>query len=277
MPEYISAQALLSDVRLRLDGLTPDSAVLVVEGWDDKRLFLKRVRYSQQVVVAGGRRLVLSAHSQATPRDRSRVLFMTDCDYEVTLDRMHAAAGLVLTTNVDVESDLVELGALRHVVAELVPEALRTDAVGDVADVIVARAAPIAEFIGRARYVALRDGIGLDTSSLNLSKFRVPGEATVREAKLVQRFASLSPALGTVSSLAEKVCSAPTGYVMCNGHDLVRAVTEVLRTDFKVQHCREKEVARLVRAGLDENSFMRWNVVSRILRWQEETGEGLLR
>src|SRR4051794_32970239 len=108
MPEYPSASALLEDIDLRLKKLPANRGALVVEGFDDKRLFKPLVLSGGQVVVSGGRRLLLAAHAMAGD-DLKRILFLTDCVFEVGLGRLRPATSLVITKNADVEADLLDL------------------------------------------------------------------------------------------------------------------------------------------------------------------------
>jgi len=64
MPSYPSAEALISDAALRLDQFGSDYGVLIVEGPDDKRFLCSRTCYRQQVIAAGGRRMLVSIQAR---------------------------------------------------------------------------------------------------------------------------------------------------------------------------------------------------------------------
>src|SRR4051812_7558087 len=98
MPDYGSAEELLADAELRADGLGPDFGILVVEGPDDKRLFVRHVVNSAQIVPASGRRLLLSAYERSSPEQRTKIIFVTDCDYEVRRGNLRGGPNLVITT-----------------------------------------------------------------------------------------------------------------------------------------------------------------------------------
>ena len=124
MPFYVSAQALLADVRLRLDALGEESSVLVVEGHDDKRLFYTRMSASADVIPSGGKRLLRSALGVLLETDKGRVLFFTDCDYDVPAGILRGGPDVIITATCDVESDLIHLGILDKVAVEVVPQAI---------------------------------------------------------------------------------------------------------------------------------------------------------
>jgi len=112
MPFYPSAEALLSDAQLRIDQFGGGKGVLVVEGPTDKRLLSRLTVHRQQVLAAGGRRLLLRAHTVASETGVTDIAFVTDCDYEVSLGSLiPGSPSLFITTNADVEADLVSLGA----------------------------------------------------------------------------------------------------------------------------------------------------------------------
>src|SRR5580658_6101375 len=114
MSFYPDAQALLSDVRLRLEALGEKSSALIVEGNDDQRLFHSWVAATAQVVPTGGKTLLRSALLSIREDDRGRVLFLTDCDYDVAAGTLRGGPDIVITSTCDVESDLIELGILER-------------------------------------------------------------------------------------------------------------------------------------------------------------------
>jgi hypothetical protein len=187
VPAYQSAEALLSDVDLRLDRFGSSAGILVVEGPDDKRLFCNHALHRQQVVGAGGRRLLLTAHALTQSHSRDDIVFVTDCDYEVALGRLRPAPNLVITEHADVESDLVALGGVERLTIELVPRALESDDVlHEIVNAVLYRSVALAENVGVLRKLALEHGFEIDTSELRFRKFRDPGSDTVDDAKLVR-------------------------------------------------------------------------------------------
>src|SRR5262249_53384905 len=158
-PRYPSAEALLADAELRLDRFGPKHGVLIVEGPNDKRLLCTRAINRQQIMTAGGRRLLLSAHSLAVARKFDGALFLTDCDYEVVLGSLRPAPSLVITKHADVEADLLDAGGLQELVLQLVPAALNDDAdLNRITEAVRERSVVLAELLGRIRQVAKSEG-----------------------------------------------------------------------------------------------------------------------
>src|ERR1035441_1034356 len=127
MSFYVTAQALLSDVRLRLDALGEKSSVLMVEGNDDKRLFYARINAGSDVIPAPGKKLLRSALELILDADKGRILFFTDCDYDVGTGDLRGGPNVVITASCDVESDLIGLGILEKVAREVVPQAIASN------------------------------------------------------------------------------------------------------------------------------------------------------
>jgi hypothetical protein len=277
MPFYPSPQSLLADARLRLDGLPASRAVLVVEGPDDQRLFSPRVLSSPQIVVSGGRGLLLAAYSEASSKDLASIVFITDCDYEVARGSLRPGPSLIITKNVDAESDLLELGLFDRLGIELVPRALSSDAAArEVGAALRQRSVAFAEVLSQVRRVALEHGVELDVDDIKYRRTRVAGTKDVNGETLVKKLGQRSSHCGlTPARFLGEVRSMPTSYMFCNGHDLINALHFVLREDFDVS-VERVELARLLRIAASE-VFPSWTVVRRLIRWQVASGRAVLR
>src|SRR5262249_45079834 len=149
-------------VRLRLDALGDESAVLVVEGNDDKRLFFPHLSSTADIVPAGGKKLLRAALESIRATDQGRVLFFTDCDYDVTAGDLRGGPDVVITTSCDVESDLISLGILRRVAIEVVPQAMiARDSPSKIEADVREHAERIALPFGRIRMAAQPLGVDL--------------------------------------------------------------------------------------------------------------------
>lgn len=277
MPQYLSAQALLEDVRLRLDAFGALEAAIVVEGWDDKRVFRRYARRPQQIVVAGGKRLLIAARDAADADDAGRILFVADCDFDVPLGRMSPGNGLVVTTHADVESDLIDLGVLEHVVAELVSVAIHEDRLGLLTAQVHERAVSLASRLGQIRLAGLAFCEALDVHRLELRKFRRQHSAEVDFEKLIRSaYTSTSDPQMSLTDFTKRVHASSPSYSACNGHDLVRAIADVIRRDFKGQGATEESVARCVRLSFSSDMFDRWEVATRVRAWEDAMGRMVL-
>lgn len=277
MPEYLSAQALLEDARLRLDALGSTEAAMVVEGWDDKRIFQRYARRPQQIVVAGGKRLLLAARDAADDDDAKRILFIADCDFDVPLGRLSPGNGLIVTTHADAESDLISLGVLEHVVVEFVAAAVHEDRAETLSEIVQRRAVAISSCLGQIRLAALGLGEALELERLDLRKFRLENTDQVDFGKLIRA------AYGTMGStsiplpvFADRVYESVPSYSACNGHDLLRAIADVLRRDFKARDVTADRVATCIRLSFGPELFRQWAVAERVRLWEDRVGRWVL-
>lgn len=276
MPEYPHAQALLEDARLRLDAYGSSAAALVVEGWDDKRVFLRHATRSQQILVAGGKRLLVAAREAADEDDAKRIIFFADCDYDVPLGKLSPSDGFIITTHADVESDLVSLGILQHVVTEFVASAVHGDTVVDLADVIRTRAVAVASQLGRIRLAAVQMGEPVEVEKLDLKKFRKEHSSYVDLEKMTLAAYGTTSGFVPVTDFAAAVEVCQPNYSACNGHDLVRAVADVMRRDFKARHATEDRIASSVRLSLHREQLDEWDVAARVRAWEDRMGRQVL-
>jgi hypothetical protein len=280
MPFYVSAEALLSDVRLRLDATSENFGSLIVEGPDDKRLFYRHVVWSQLITVSGGRTLLVSALEKARDTDKQRMLFLTDCDYEVMFGTLSGGPDRVITANADVESDLIELGMLGRIVEEVVPRALNSPSESEeITREVFQRSVAFARPLGRMRAVVQPFGIGLDLGNLDFGRHRIPNSTDVDLDKLYRTvYARIRDSGLTATEFRSRAESMPSLYQMCKGKDLVRAIHFVLRRDYRVPNNVTPDVlASMLRFGLEDRRFESWEVTRRIRGWEARTGSVILR
>ncbi len=276
MPEYPHAQALLDDARLRLDSLGPSRGILVVEGPDDKRVFSAHVLSSTQIVVSGGRTLLLAAHQVASQNDLTKIVFLTDCDFEVSLGTLRPTPSLVITTHADVEADLLELGAFRSLAVELVPAALRSDEDADaVAETLRHRAMEFATTLGQLRQIAKLRSTKIELGDLKYKRVRDAARNVNKRlliTKVGQQFSYCG--LPILRFIAE-VESMPASYSQCSGHDLVNALHFILREDYGIS-IERRDLARSLRM-VSLNALDDWDVVHRLRKWEDAKGVNLFK
>ncbi|MEV7739754.1 hypothetical protein AB0O75_48375 [Streptomyces sp. NPDC088921] len=277
MPEYASASALLMDAEMRADGLGSSAGIIVVEGPDDKRIFVRHVHDSAQILPAGGRTLLLSAYEKATDEQRQKVLFVTDCDYEVRRGNLRGAPDLIITTLTDMESDLLALGVMQSLVLELIPRALDSN---DACKRITARlrneAEEIALPLGRLRMAAQPLGIPLKLEELKISRYWDSSTQTFDFTKLVRAMhtkVSSIVDLGEWSKLAE---ASPSDRAMCHGKDLLRALSFLLKDNYGVDVSPDV-LAKMMRSSLTGDDLENWDVIRRIRVWQNINRRNVLR
>jgi hypothetical protein len=279
--EYVSADALLADVRLRLDGLGDEAAVLVVEGPDDKRIFYRRMAPVADVVPSGGKRLLRASLTAMLAVDEGHMLFLTDCDYDVLNGTLHGGPNVVITKACDVEADLIGLGVLEKVVVEVVPDAIVSKASAPrIATNVRSRAEEIAKVMGLIRMIAQPIGVDLEFENWDLAKFwdAKSGKPLVKKMHevVLARFKKAGVAITEPDWMA-RIDNVPDDAIVCNGKDLVSAVQMILHTHYKMDHKMSKTIiASMMRIALDDAQFERWSVVSRIRQWEKRHSRTLL-
>jgi hypothetical protein len=278
MPAYPSAEALVSDALLRRDRFGPLFGILVVEGPDDKRLFSERTVYRQQVIAAGGRRLLLASHTASLTRKYDSLIFVTDCDYDVAMNLLSPAPGLIITEHADLESDLLAYGGWERLVVQLVPAALDDDdKLDEIVVAVMARTVALADVLGRFRKVARELGFIADTD-IRHTRYRRSGTDQIDEERLLRSLWQHSEECTlNLEDFTARINSIRSDYDNCNGHDLVRALQHVLREDYGVRGVSVENLEDLLRHGVSKDSFETWSVTVRIRRREHESNITLLK
>lgn len=254
---------------MRSEGLPAELGILVVEGESDRRLFRGLCQEPKQIVVSTNKQLSLEAHERMSSKDRGRIVFLVDCDHDVSRGRLRGGADLIITKHSDLEADLIDLGVLESVVAEVV-KGVDEDNVGHVAAQVKARAVAFATPIGRIRQAARNHQINMKAmQSYEIDFGSFEGESGIAIQRVlveVSRRAALTAHQG--KRVAAEVESIQGGFVVCNGHDLVAAVEHVLRTEHGVSRAQVRSVDSMMRMGLRPRLAEPWIVVKRLRRWE---------
>ncbi len=270
MPEYGNAYELLMDAELRADGLGPSFGVLIVEGPDDKRVFARHVRDAAQILPAGGRTLLISAHQKANLDQRQKIVFVTDCDYEVRRGALRGAPDLVITSLTDMESDLLDLGLVESIVVDLVPRALESRAAClRIASKLRLGAEAISLPLGRIRMAAKPLGVPLDLADVKLARYWDSKNSVMNYGKLVSAMHTKVAEVIGFDDWRKLVDRAPEDRGMCHGKDLVRALSFLLKSEYRVESATPDLIVRMMRANLNEKHLDAWDVVRRVRAWQQ--------
>ncbi|NEC06151.1 hypothetical protein [Streptomyces sp. SID7909] len=256
------------DAELRADGLGDSKGVLVVEGPDDKRIFARHVSDHAQILPAGGRRILISAHEKANAEQRGKIVFVTDCDYEVRRGSLAGAPDLIITTLTDMESDLLTLGLLESLVIELIPRALESRATcRQIVKRLRSDAESVAIPLGRLRMATLPLGIPLHLEDLKLGRYWDNAARTMDLGKLTRAMHTKVANKIDLSEWVKLVEETPEDSGMCHGKDLVRAISFLLKGNYRVDVTAES-LARMMRSGLTSELLEGWDVIRRIRAWQ---------
>ena len=277
MSAYLSGAEVIADARLRVQQLSRDQGVLILEGGDDLRSLGRHVRSPAAIIVCGAKWKVLDAYGRVGPGEAERFLFLVDCDYDVPCERLKPTRNLMVTTNADIESDMLDCGLVPHLLRELVPAAaaLDSDRLKELADDLMQEARELAVSVGRFRFANARDGLGLNFQDLRLVRIRRAGGVDLQQlgATLQQRSQS---DIGIVELVA-LATAVPPERRLCQGKDLMAALAVVLRARFNVPTDELRALPRLVRAFFDSDALERWPTVRHIRRWEVATARKVLR
>jgi len=279
VPFYESGAEIIADARMRLSGLPHDQGILILEGGDDLRLFLEHAISGQSLIACGNKRKLLEAHALLEIGEDRRIIFVTDCDYDVPAGRLRPSDNLIVTGLTDVEADLLALGVLRRMVIELVPVALESDAqASNITQTVMERASALAEPVGRFRLLSAQNDLKLCFKKLRLGRYRHAHTANADITGIAQTLASRSPECPLTSKeLLEAVAQVQENPQLCQGKDLLLGAISVLHQDYAVPTSRLKEAHSMLRLALTADAFETWSVVRRIDRWETQTARRVLR
>ena len=272
MPAYPSAEALLSDALLRRDRSALRFAYLSWKGQITKRLFAERTVRRQQVIAAGGRRLLLASRTVALAKKHEWLIYVTDCDYDVTMNLLRPGPGLIITEHADVEADLLAGGGWERLVAQLVPAALDDDdKLDEIMAAVMARTVALADVLGRYRRVAREVGFTAETD-IRHTRYRRSGANQVDEERLLRSlWQSSEECTLDLNEFSDRIGAIQPDYNNCNGHDLVKALQHVLREDYGIRGVTPENLEDFLRYGVSKEAFEAWSVTERIRRWEQET------
>jgi hypothetical protein len=278
--DYVNAQAFLSDARLRLDALGAESTVLIVEGNDDKRLFLPRVSANSDILPAGGKRLLRAALESIRDADKGHMIFFTDCDYDVPAGVLHGGPDIVITTSCDVESDLINLGILDRVAVEVVPQAIISkESAANVGTSVRTYAELLALPMGRIRMAAQPLGLDLAFDEVDFSKYWDKKTKAALVDKLysvtwehIRKMFDI-----TYDDWSARLDECPNNPIVCNGKDLAKGAQLFFRYMYKMDNKITAEMLlMMIRLAVDGGTFESWPVVKRIRSWEAAYGRVLL-
>lgn len=275
MSQFRSGEEVLQAARLQVDALGGMHGGLIVEGSDDRKLFSSLCFVSSQIVIAGGKSLVLEAHAALRPGDVGRFVFVVDCDGDVGAGGLRGRPDLIITEHSDIESDLIALGALEAVVGQLVPAVASGDIdAADVAELVYGAATELAAPVGCVRRAARRRSISLSALRQQDMDYLAIGSAATAsryDAALQQVTRCAGLTTYQARQIRDRIAPAPTTIESCNGHDLVEAVRAVLIRDHRISGGKAavRSVDALLRMSmLDPARRESWGVIARLRRWE---------
>lgn len=276
--EYPTGAALLADVRLRLDGAGEESAAIVVEGPDDWKLFRNWRAKTTEVVPAGGRRKLLAAHAAVSDYDRDRIVFVTDCDYEVRRGLLVGARELVITQSCDIEGDLLDVtDIVDRVIAEMIAPT-RLGILAETRKRLMDTAHELAGALGRARCAAQPFGVSLDNLDIAFSRYYDKRARHVNFEKIVRTVGQHLAAGGVpIADWNNAVGLVEEDYRLRKGKDILDAMLCVARSEYGCRNVSREVLLPMLRLASSANVPEELEVIRRLRRWEQQSGRALLR
>jgi hypothetical protein len=293
-------QSFLESLKLRARRLTDQGTIVAVEGHRDRKALLPLASDGAYIVPAGGREKLVFAFEELAEEFRDRVLFILDCDGGVEV-RLKGRPGLVITSNRDMEADLVlELNAVEAVILQVanvcdIPNgrALSTHVVSQACDLSAAFGAVLAGAwaCGYPTKIGGKGGRRPHTVTLlDIDDHWSSGALTKTSQELADRVAAVIPWDGEergmvvdwMEAARGKACRRH-GFVKCSscwyrsysrGHDLVDALGIVLTT---LANVKIEALDELLRLGLDRSRVGDWSVARRVRSWEARAQRRALR
>lgn len=279
MPYYITPQSFLSEIRLRLDALGDDSAALVVEGPEDKKIFHHRISATATIIPATGKTRLRDALNSIADDDKGRILFLTDCDYDVPNGNLKGGPDIIITTNCDVEADLIRLGVLAKVAVEVVPKVVSTDiSATRIEEIVRQHAEELTIHLGRIRMAAQPLGADLEFEELDFSKYWSEKNG-ISVDKIYQVMWNHVHEKTSISRKEwnDRLNSIPYDPILCHGKDLLKATRMFLRRLYKMDNKITPDIlAMMIRLAVDQHIFDQWEGTQRIRRWERNNNRRIL-
>lgn len=303
MPTVFSPSQFVQSVRQRRRVLKPEESIVIVEGIHDRRCLLPFLTDSTVVLVANSKEVVIWTYENLETDLRDGVLFIMDCDGHVQ-DHLKGRTDLVITTNRDIEADLLfELNAMNRLASELI-EAEVAMAAREVAAEALAVACKMSGMHGAVLHAAKSvgapirindrstrqsrpirvsdldecDGWASDTSLLTGHSIVVSigGKLSWDGAQLVAIEGALrSSSAKRCRSHASAECEPCFHRSFCDGHALVDSLAVVLRARCGAR-ISAAELDRLMRVSSDASQLSGWEVANRIRQWEAFGGRSVL-
>ena len=283
-----------------------DNSILIVEGITDKRAMLPLLDSSVTVIPADGKDKLIAAFDGLSSRYQERIAFVLDCDGD-TPGRLKGHGNLVLTTNRDVEADLLlEVRAFRGLAFELLAH-LYDDipSIEAAADAIVLDSSRLASKFGATRNASATLGLRQKLQDPHSGRKRpvrpsdLPGIAHMAGDVERVHATHLAAEIGGVldwspeeqrqvatltaqelerpcSHHASRPCGPCTTRRHCGGHSLVDTLPAVIAA----RHGLNIDAAVLdrgLRIAAPSSELQSWRVLERLRRWEDASGSPLLR
>ena len=244
------------------------------------RLFYARLAPSGDILPAGGKTLLRSALESMRDTDRGRIIFFTDCDYDVAAGVLHGGPDVVITASCDVESDLINLGILDKVAVEVVPDAIASkNSATSIGVAVREHAEMLALPMGRIRMAAQPLGLELDLDQVDFSKYWDKRNRAALTDKLYRIFWQHISERSEVTyeEWTARLSETPNNPMVCNGKDFAKGAQLFFRYLYKMDNKITVDMLlMMIRLAVDESMFESWSVVKRFRAWETRHSRVLL-
>lgn len=277
MKEHLQGVSIANRIRLTRDA--PAGAILLVEGEDDKKLFQHLIDQAAcRIQIAYGKPNLLAALEILQRDGFQGLLAIADADFDWLDDRVPHSPNLLWTDTHDIETMLLRSPAFERVLTELGDDVKLSASRATHGEDLRARLLACGVPIGCLRWLSARDQMGLLFEELPVEKILVRGVLEVDRRALI---AVLQDRSRQGVLVAEDIWSrasaledlAPSPWLLCCGHDLVRLLSHALCRRFGSNKESDVTPARLekdLRLAYDRADFERTALCVAILQWEEE-------
>jgi hypothetical protein len=213
--------------------------------------------------------------------DKGRILFLTDCDYDVAAGTLQGGPDVVITATCDVESDLIGLGILERLAIEVVPRrAIESkDGAARIGIDVRNHAERAALPLGRIRLAAQPLGVDLGLDDIDFSKYWDKQTDILLGEKLDTVIWNLLSKKANIdrSEWDERLLMISNDPKICHGKDLINAAQMFFRILYKMDNKVTSEMlAMMMRLTVDQILLEKWLVVQRIRKWESRYGRSVL-
>ena len=214
---------------VKMTRMLHSGSFLIVEGRDDRKLWLALCRNDCDVVDGEGKNNVVGCIQKLDDEDFRGALGVTDDDYDSLMGKTLVSRNLVATETHDLECLLIRSPALERVLAEFgAPEKIDEFEKASGVDVRTALLDRALRF-GRLRWAALKFELDINRDAIRVARFVSTETWEVDYDGLIR--ATLDGSSESENSLRGYVESLPDAdpWIIAQGHDMVRILRMGLR------------------------------------------------
>jgi len=247
-------------------------AFFVVEGPSDSRYWRPKLRNPDRIVIGESKECVLGAVVVLGSSHPGLALGVVDDDFDSLESRVLQCDSLQYTDLGDFEGLLLATGGLDAVLSEYGdPVSIQKFQAQEGVSILEALYSRCSCY-GHVRWVNDRASLGINFRRAPIGKFIDPTGWSIDEAQLLGELGQLvqSPGPQSEAQMLSHLATLPTAPLgmVCQGHDLVVALSLGLRYVLGARQVRADQVSTVLRVGTPLSNLSSTLLVSGIRRWE---------